>query len=118
MQLMEKRLNISDCWMPGSEEWTAAAEKVSMRQYQRCLDTLEGLVVARMFKLTKMNMLQTGKHLKKLQLITHVVLILTGYSLRKHIGNALKLCSVAIRAAVVKYNIAAANLSPPRQELL
>jgi hypothetical protein len=61
VQLMEKRLNISDRWMPGSEEWKAAVGKVSMRQYQRCLDTLEGLVVARMFELTKMNMSQTGK---------------------------------------------------------
>lgn len=40
-----------------------------------------------------------------------------GYSLRKHIGNALKSQSVAIRTALVKYNSAAANLSPPRQEL-
>ena len=61
VQLMEKRLNIGDRWMSGSEEWIAAAEKVSMRQYQRCLDTLEGLVVARMFELTKMNMSQTGE---------------------------------------------------------
>jgi hypothetical protein len=61
VQLMEKKLNIGDRWMPGSEEWKAAAEKVSMRQYQHCLDTLEGLVVARMFELTKMNMSQTGK---------------------------------------------------------
>lgn len=59
VQLMEKRLAISDHWMPGSEEWKGAAE-VSMRQYQRCLNTLEGLVVARMFELMKMNMSQTG----------------------------------------------------------
>jgi hypothetical protein len=58
---MEKRLNISERWLPGSEEWKAAMVKVSMRQYQRCLDTLEGLVVARMFELTKMNMSQTGE---------------------------------------------------------
>ena len=58
---MEKRLNVTSRWLPGSEEWKAAAEKVSMRQYQRCLDTLEGLIVARMFELTKMNMSQTGK---------------------------------------------------------
>ena len=40
-----------------------------------------------------------------------------GYSLRRHIGNALKSRSTAIRTAVAKYNIAAANLCPPRQEL-
>jgi hypothetical protein len=70
VQLMEKRLNISDRWMPGSEKWKAAMEKVSMRQYQRCLDTLEGLVVARMFKLTKMNMSQTGN------LLSYIILYL------------------------------------------
>jgi len=58
---MEKRLNVSSRWVPGSGEWEAAAKKVSIRQYQRCLDTLEGLVVARMFELTKMNMSQTGE---------------------------------------------------------
>ena len=41
----------------------------------------------------------------------------TSYSLRKHIGNALKLRSAAIWTAVFKYNIAAANLCPVRQEL-
>jgi hypothetical protein len=60
VQLMEKRLDISDRRLPESEEWKAAAEKVSMRQYQRCLDTLEGLIVAQMFELMKMNMSQTG----------------------------------------------------------
>jgi len=61
VQLIEKQLNVTSRWLPGSEEWKAAAEKVSVRQYQRCLDTLEGLVVARMFELTRMNMSQTGK---------------------------------------------------------
>lgn len=61
VQMMEKRLNVGSRWLPESDEWKSAAEKVLMRQYQRCLDTLEGLVVARMFELTKMNMSQTGK---------------------------------------------------------
>jgi hypothetical protein len=34
---------------------------VTMRKYQRALDHLEGLIVACMFELTKMNMSQTGK---------------------------------------------------------
>jgi len=42
-------------------EWQQAAEKVSMQHYQHYIDALEGLVVARMFELTKMNMSQTGK---------------------------------------------------------
>jgi hypothetical protein len=89
VQLMEKRLNITDRWTPESEEWKAAAEKVSMRQFQRCLDSLEGLVVARMFELTRMNMSQTGK-LLCLDCPFTYILLLSGYNLRKHIGNALK----------------------------
>ena len=41
----------------------------------------------------------------------------SGYNLRKHIGNALRSRSVAIRAAVGRYNVAAAALSPPQREL-
>jgi hypothetical protein len=57
---MEKSMDISSRWTPDSPEWVAAAEKAKMRTYQRCIDTLEGLVVSRMFELTKMNMSQTG----------------------------------------------------------
>jgi len=60
VQGMEKNLGISLRWTPESGEWKAAGVKVKMRSYQRCIDTLEGLVVARMFELTKMNMSQTG----------------------------------------------------------
>src|SRR5271168_2133139 len=40
-----------------------------------------------------------------------------GYSLRRHIGKALKARSQAIRTALTKYNSAAAELQPPRVEL-
>lgn len=58
---LEKTLCITQRWTPMSNEWAQAADMVSKRRYQRCLDTLEGLIVARMFELTKMNMSQTGK---------------------------------------------------------
>jgi hypothetical protein len=60
VQVLENKLNITQRWERGSLEWQAAAEKVSMRTYQRCIDVLEGLIVARMFELTKMNRSQTG----------------------------------------------------------
>ena len=40
-----------------------------------------------------------------------------GYSLRKHIANALKARSTTIRTALDKYNTAALALVPPRQTL-
>jgi hypothetical protein len=61
VQQMEMKMGIVIRWAPDSLEWKAAAEKVTMRRYQRCLDSLEGLIVARMFELTKMNMSQTGE---------------------------------------------------------
>src|ERR1700678_472706 len=60
VQLLENKLNITQRWERDSPEWIAAGKMVSMRTYQRCIDNLEGLVVARMFELTKMNRSQTG----------------------------------------------------------
>jgi len=60
VQVLEKKMNITSRWELKSVEWKAAADKVVKRRYQRCIDNLEGLVVARMFELSKMNMSQTG----------------------------------------------------------
>ena len=86
-----------------------------MRTYQRCIDALEGLIVARMFELTKMNRSQTG--MLSLFKTTTTNTIVIGYSLRKHIANALKARSVAICNALDRYNAAALALVPPRQVL-
>lgn len=66
---LEAKLEITVCWTPECEEWIRAANMVAMRRYQCALDQLEGLIVARMFELTKMNMSQTGAHF-----ITHFTL--------------------------------------------
>jgi hypothetical protein len=60
VQDLEKRLEVVERWTSERPEWQAAAIKVGKRRYQRCLDSLEGLIVSRMFELTKMNMSQTG----------------------------------------------------------
>jgi hypothetical protein len=61
VQDLEKKLNIAQRWDPDCPKWSSAAKLVAMRRYQRCLDALEGLIVARMFELMKMNMSQTGE---------------------------------------------------------
>lgn len=58
---LELRLGIITRWKVGGPEWEEAKRLVSMRKYQRCLDNLEGLIVARIFELTKMNRSQTGE---------------------------------------------------------
>ncbi|KAJ7200512.1 hypothetical protein GGX14DRAFT_466331, partial [Mycena pura] len=99
VQDLEWRLNIEKRWEPEDEIWTATADLVRNRRYQRALDELEGLVVARMFELSKVHMSDTG------------------YKLRKHIAKALQARSKAVKTALDKYNDAAAALSPPRTNL-
>ncbi|KAF9037083.1 hypothetical protein BJ165DRAFT_1353764, partial [Panaeolus papilionaceus] len=99
VQELERKLEIKVRWKQRDPEWKAAEKLVKQRKYQRALDSLEGLVVSRMFELSKMNM--SG----------------TGYKLRKHIGNALKTRSQAIRNALERYNAAASALNPPKPHL-
>lgn len=60
IQAMETRLGIRYRWVSGSPEWERTKRLVAMAKYQRALDKLEGLVVARLFELTKLNMSRTG----------------------------------------------------------
>ena len=60
VQNLEVKLGIINRWVPTDDKWKQAAGMVGKRRYQRSLDSLEGLVVARMFELTKMNISQTG----------------------------------------------------------
>ncbi|KAJ7244802.1 hypothetical protein B0H12DRAFT_1073675 [Mycena haematopus] len=99
VQDLEVRLDIKARWKPGDEDWVAAAALVEKRRYQRAIDELEGLVVARMFELSKVNMSDTG------------------YKLRKHIAKALQARSKAVKTALERYNAAAAAMVPARTPL-
>ncbi|KAJ7748011.1 hypothetical protein B0H14DRAFT_3897197 [Mycena olivaceomarginata] len=96
---LEIRLGIATRWRPGDAEWVAAAKMLGKRRYQRALNELEGLVVARMFELSKVNMGDTG------------------YKLRKHIAKALQARSKGVKSALERYNNAAAAMTPPRNQL-
>ncbi|KAG1780720.1 hypothetical protein EV702DRAFT_1023402 [Suillus placidus] len=99
VQVLECKLEIVKRWVPEDAEWQMVGRLVANRKYQRALDRLEGLIVARIFELTKMN--RAG----------------TGYKLRKHIAKALQTRSVAIRSALNTYNSIASSMYPPRQTL-
>jgi hypothetical protein len=60
VQALEMRMGVTERWIRGSAESHEAARLLHMRKYQRALDVLEGLVVARVFELNKMNRSQTG----------------------------------------------------------
>ncbi|KAJ7312736.1 hypothetical protein DFH08DRAFT_973256 [Mycena albidolilacea] len=99
VQEMERKMGIVVRWMVDDESYDKAAELVATRRYRKAVNKLEELVVKRIFELTKMNM--SG----------------TGYKLRKHIAKPLQARSKTIRAALNRYNQAAAALNPPRQQL-
>ncbi|KAJ7748091.1 hypothetical protein B0H16DRAFT_1663553 [Mycena metata] len=96
---LEVRLNIAQRWEDNGDDWIRVAKMVKNRRYQRAIDALEGLVVARMFELSKVNMSDTG------------------YKLRKHIAKALQARSKGVKAALERYNEAAAAMTPPRTQL-
>ncbi|KAK7040640.1 hypothetical protein R3P38DRAFT_2513560 [Favolaschia claudopus] len=96
---LEIRLAVPRRWTPEDAEWRAAATLVSHRRYQRALDNLQGLIIARMFELGKCNM--SG----------------TGYKLRKHIAKALQARSKAVKTAIERYNEAARAMQPPKPTL-
>ncbi|KAE9385697.1 hypothetical protein BT96DRAFT_840355 [Gymnopus androsaceus JB14] len=72
---------------------------VKQASYQKALDRLECLLVARMFEMARLNV--SG----------------TGYKMRKHIAQSLKNCSKSIQNAIIAYNEAAAALSPPCRKI-
>ena len=57
---LEDELEISERWTPDSPQWKEAVKYNNIRDYQRAVDKLEGLVVQRLFELTKANLLGTG----------------------------------------------------------
>jgi hypothetical protein len=117
VQSLEVRMGIVVRWIAGSAECRDAAKLLHMRKYQRALDVLEGLVVARVFELSKMNRSQTGKLIILLPLRLCDSTVHPGYRLHKHIGQALQKRSSAIHTALDRYNVAAATLTPPRLSL-
>ncbi|KAF7372185.1 hypothetical protein MVEN_00077700 [Mycena venus] len=83
----------------GHQEYQDAVLMMVQRHYWRTLDELERLVVQRLMELTKLSM--SG----------------VTYKLRDKIGKALKTRANAIHRAVNTYNIAAAALHPPQEQL-
>jgi hypothetical protein len=115
LQKVEEHLDIGIRWTVESPEYQQAVEYLQIRHYQLAVDKLEGLVVQRLFELTKANLSQTGKRHRFLG--THTNLFI-GYKLRMHISKALQTRSKAIQRALKAYNEAALRLDPPRPKLI
>ncbi len=61
VQLLEVKHEVKEQWTPDTEMWVQAGELAAMEHFQSAVDHLEGLVVAWLFELTKMNMSRTGE---------------------------------------------------------
>ncbi|KAJ7796530.1 hypothetical protein B0H14DRAFT_2390594, partial [Mycena olivaceomarginata] len=100
VQDLELCLGIEMRWVARGEEWVKAVLMVKNRSYQHALNHIQGLIVAHMLELAKMNMSRTA-----------------GYKLHKHIVKALQVCSKAVKTTLQKYNDAAAAMDPPKPHL-
>ena len=61
---LECKLDIKKHWDLTSDEWNYWDDHLAQCNYYHAIDTLEGLVVSRLFELTKMNQSETGKCLQ------------------------------------------------------
>ncbi|KIM61914.1 hypothetical protein SCLCIDRAFT_25388 [Scleroderma citrinum Foug A] len=96
---LEASLGIETRWMPQSTKYQEILKYAWRRQFIHAVEDLEGLMVQRLFELSKANLSSTG------------------YKLRKQISKAIVKCSTAIRSALEKYNKLAVKQHPPRPTL-
>ncbi|KIK11657.1 hypothetical protein PISMIDRAFT_19362, partial [Pisolithus microcarpus 441] len=95
----EHQHNIIDRWTPLHHEYINACEYTKHRVFICAVEELEGLVVQRMFELSKANLAKMG------------------YKMRKHISKAISRRSAAIRTALERYNKLAPHQRPPCPKL-
>ena len=114
---MERKLGINVRWTSNCAEWKSSQVLLNTRTYRQALDNLEGLIVARLFELTKMNLSGTGNVNTFLPMSSGIAEQMLGYKLRMQISKALNARSQSIQRAIEKYNDAAQAFTPPRPVL-
>ncbi|KAG1885509.1 hypothetical protein F4604DRAFT_1918207 [Suillus subluteus] len=92
----EQRHGIRERWTPHHPDYVKAAQYSQERQFIRLVEELEGLVVRRLFEMSKANLAGTG------------------YKMRKYISKAITRRSAAIRTALDRYNKLVPLQDPPR----
>ncbi|KAJ7362390.1 hypothetical protein DFH08DRAFT_950658 [Mycena albidolilacea] len=113
VQELELKLGIITHWELGSKVWVKAAKMTSSCRYQ--LDQLQGLVVARMFELSKVNMLGTSEFLVQDGMFTE--LGMQGYKLHKHIAKVLQAHLKSMRTIFEHYSMVASVMTLPKRLL-
>jgi hypothetical protein len=109
---IERQLQIEERWSAEDPRYLDALKYINDRTFIGAVERLEGLVVQRLFELSKANLAATGVYFSLQQkLLTEIFL---GYKMRKHISKAIAKRSSAIRTALEKYNKLAPLQIPPR----
>ena len=111
----EQQLGIEERWTSEDPCYVDALNYINNQTFICAVECLEGLVVQRLFELSKANLAATGVFFLQLKLLTETSL---GYKMRKHISKAITKRSSAIRMALEKYNELAPLQNPPRPTLL
>jgi len=76
VQALELKLEIKKRWTPEDTQWQKVGRLMANWKYQHALDRLEGLIVARIFELTKMNQAGTGEVSTVIPCLLVLILIL------------------------------------------
>ena len=71
----ETKLDIHQTWTPDSHKWKDTEHYLNIRTYQCALDNLEGLIMAQLFELTKMNQSQTSLSFTATHAYVHMLMI-------------------------------------------
>lgn len=111
----ERRLGLDERWTTEHAEYTSTLEYLSRREFVRAVEELQGLLMQRLFELSKANLADTGMccgafHNAGLSCIP-------GYKLRKHISAHITKRSEAVRKSLERYNRIAAKQRPKQPQL-
>lgn len=118
----EAKHGIHERWTAQDDDFKAAIVELNISDYQKALDTLERLMVCRLFELEKSNMRSTGAYEHTCTILTILLTIVdrnsnSGYKLRVQIAKGLQERSKTIVKALDRFNDAGCRLIPPRSPI-
>jgi hypothetical protein len=70
---LERRMGLTERWTPAHEEYQKADEYLKNHRFIRAVEALEGLVVQRLFELSKANLSGTGVLILPLHLLLFLI---------------------------------------------
>ena len=109
---IERQLKIKERWSEEDPHYLDALKFINNWTFIGAVERLEGLVMQRLFELSKANLAGTGAYFLNIQQKCFTETSL-GYKLRKHISKAIANRSSAICTALERYNQLAPLQNPP-----